>query len=125
VIKYPHPPTRGDYEGAVARLALLDGATPPKTVVVPARPGDGKSAPDVEANPAYSAYVQAQASAAADRDLVRRYEEFSTKYAHLYEDTRGRVDRGGNWPTSADREFVRVFETHLDAQPQPAEAPSA
>jgi hypothetical protein len=52
-----------------------------------------------------------------DGNLVKRYEGFTVEHARLCDDARTRVDRGGSRPTDADREFVRVFEQHLDEQP--------
>jgi hypothetical protein len=58
-LTYPHPPTRAAYETAVANLARLGGPTPPKTISVGPRPGDGKPQGDVEGNPEFDAYRQA------------------------------------------------------------------
>ncbi len=113
-VTYPHPPTRSDYETAKSNLALLAGPTPPKTIAVPARPGDGKPAADVETNPAHTAYVQAQNTWHADRAVVAAYEGFADEHRDRYEDCRTRVDIGKG--TTGDGEFVRQYEELLDAQ---------
>ena len=59
-LTYPHPPTRAAFETAVANLARLGGPTPPNTISVGPRPGDGKPQGDVEGNPEFDAYRQAQ-----------------------------------------------------------------
>ena len=75
----------------------------------------GKPAPDQENNPAYGAYVQAQNTWHADRALVSAYEGFADEHADRYQDVRTRLDLGKG--TTADAEFARVFEEHLDEQP--------
>jgi hypothetical protein len=111
-ISYPHPPTRADYERAVASLELLGGPTPPKTVNVGPRPGDGKPAPDVEANPLHGAYVQAQASAIVDRQIVRAYEGFVDAHADRYADLQRQAARGELGHEAEN--FVRLYERRRD-----------
>ena len=103
-----------EYEAAVARLALLGGPTPPRTITVPARPGDGKSAPDVEANPAHATYRQAQASAVVDRELVRAYEAFVDEHGELYAEI---TNRKAKHRSNEEASFVLHYERRRDEQP--------
>jgi hypothetical protein len=72
----------------------------------------------VETNPAWTEYVQAQHHADADRRIIREFEEFTAKHQGLLDDAAARIDRGGNWATPQDHQFVATCEQVVAASPE-------
>jgi hypothetical protein len=112
-LNYPVRPRRDQYETALARIALLDTPTPPRTIdYVP--PGSPAATARPMANPAYSAWRQAQVTAFEDRAMIRLYETFLDEHADLYADCQHRVARA--LATPQDETFILYYERLHDEQ---------
>ena len=110
----PHPPARADYERAVASLALLGGPTPPKTITVGPRPGDGTTGTrqDPPGRPRLPPGRRHRRDRPRDR---HRDEGFPERHKALYEECASRVDAGRGNPD--EMSFVPPHRRRLDEQP--------
>ncbi len=115
-LNYPDGPRRVQYETALARVALLDTPTPPRTIDYVPADSPGTTARPM-ANPHYSAWRQAQVTAFEDRAMIRLYETFLDEHADLYTDCQHRVARG--LATPPDEAFILHYERPRDEQPAP------
>lgn len=108
---FEYPPPRGEYLGAVARLALLAGAEPARTINATATDSPGNRVRPIS-NPAYGAWDQARHSAPTDRAVVARYEGYVAKWSSAYVDVNARVAAGFKLDTETDA-FRSLYAKHV------------